>query len=138
MSRILVAVSSQWAANRLIEPVANLAKTMNASVVVTHVSRPSGGQQREQEQAEGELAVKSLAERLDGRGIKTETVILFADDIPRAILDIADERQVSLIMLGLTGRGIFSRLIAGNVPVELIRETKVPVLLVPPDWDKVV
>lgn len=135
MNRILVAVSSLWAANRLLEPVAHLARAMNASVIVTHVSRPTGGQQREQEQAEGEQAVESLSERLAGRGIKSDTVILFSDDIPKAILDIADERQVSLIMLGLTGRGIFSRLIAGNVPVELIRETKVPVLLVPPDWE---
>jgi nucleotide-binding universal stress UspA family protein len=36
----------------------------------------------------------------------------------------------------LTGKNIFARLLAGNVPVELIKNTKVPVLLLPPDWGK--
>ncbi len=134
MGRILVAVSSSWASQRLVEPLADLARQLSAGVVVAHVSRPSGGQQREQEQAEGELAVKTLADRLAGRSIEVDTVILFADDIAKAILEIADEKQATLIVLGLTARGIFSRLIAGNVPVELIKDTRIPVLLIPPDF----
>jgi len=46
MSRILVAVSSPWASQRLIETVADLAKRLNAEILVAHVSRPSGGQLR--------------------------------------------------------------------------------------------
>jgi nucleotide-binding universal stress UspA family protein len=34
----------------------------------------------------------------------------------------------------LTGKNIFARLLAGNVPVELIKNTKIPVILLPPDW----
>ena len=30
-------------------------------------------------------------------------------------------------------KNVFARLLAGNVPVELIKNTKVPVLLLPPD-----
>jgi nucleotide-binding universal stress UspA family protein len=60
---------------------------------------------------------------------------MFSEDIARAILNVAEEREVSLIALGLTGKNIFARLLAGNVPVELIKNTKVPVLLLPPDWN---
>lgn len=136
MSRILVAVSSPWAASRLVEPVANLASRLDAEVIIAHVSRPSGGEQREHEQAEGESAVRVLAEKLAVRGVNVQTLITFADDVARAILNTSAERDVSLIVLGLTGRNIFSRLIAGNVPVELIRDTRIPVLLIPPDWDE--
>lgn len=135
MSRILIAVSSPWASQRLIEPVADLATRLQAEVVVTHVSRPSGGQLREQEQSEGEAAVKLLAETLRGRDIKVDTLLLFADDIAPAIINTAVEEKVSLIVLGMTGKNMFARLIAGNVPVELIKQTRVPVLLIPPDWD---
>ena len=137
MSRILVAVSSPWASTRLVEPVADLATRMQAEVVVAHVSRPSGGQLREHEQAEGETAVKTLAETLSGRGLKISTLLLFADDIAPAIINTAVEQNVTLIVLGLTGKNVFARLIAGNVPVELIKQTRVPVLLIPPDWDDV-
>ncbi|HEY7090048.1 MAG TPA: universal stress protein [Tepidisphaeraceae bacterium] len=136
MSRILVAVSSPWASQRLVEPVADLSKRMEAEVLVVHVSRPSGGQIREQEQSDGEAAVRLLSEKLQERGATVQTLLMFSDDIARAILNTAVERDISLVVLGLTGKNVFARLLAGNVPVELIKNTRVPVLLLPPDWGK--
>ena len=136
MSRILVAVSSPWASQRLIETVADLAKRLDAEILVVHVSRPSGGQIREQEQADGEQAVRLLSEKLQERGAAVQTLLMFSDDIARAILNTAAEREISMIVLGLTGKNVFARLLAGNVPVELIKNTKIPVLLLPPDWGK--
>jgi nucleotide-binding universal stress UspA family protein len=134
MSRILVAVSSPWAAEKVVEPLADLARKMSAEVLVVHVSRPSGGQMREQEQADGEAAISFLRNKLQERDVAVQTLLMFSDDIARAILNTAAEREVTLIVLGLTGKNIFARLLAGNVPVELIRNTKIPVLLLPPDF----
>lgn len=134
MSRILVAVSSPWAAQKVVEPLGDMAKRLGAEVLVVHVSRPSGGQMREQEQADGEAAISLLRQALQDKGITVQTLLMFSEDIARAVLNVAAERQVTLIVLGLTGKNIFARLLAGNVPVELIKNTKVPVLLLPPDW----
>jgi nucleotide-binding universal stress UspA family protein len=134
MSRILIAVSSPWAAQKVVEPLADLARRISAEVLVVHVSRPSGGQMREQEQADGEAAISLLREKLQEKNITVQTLLMFSDDIARAVLNTAAEREVSLIVLGLTGKNVFARLLAGNVPVELIKNTKVPVLLLPPDF----
>jgi nucleotide-binding universal stress UspA family protein len=134
MSRILIAVSSPWAAQKVVDPLADLAKRINAEVLVVHVSRPSGGQMREQEQADGEAAITLLREKLQEKQITVQTLLMFSDDIARAVLNTAAERDVTLIVLGLTGKNVFARLLAGNVPVELIKNTKVPVLLLPPDF----
>jgi len=136
MSRILVAVSSPWASERVVEPVADLARQLGAEVLVVHVSRPSGGQMREQEQADGEAAVRLLSGKLQEKGVLVQTLLMFSDDIARAVLNTAIEREITLIVLGLTGRNVFARLLSGNVPVELIKNTKVPVLLLLPDWGK--
>ena len=138
MSRILIAVSSPWAAEKVLEPLADLAKRLAAEVLVVHVSRPSGGQLREQEQATGEEAIRLLRDKLQARNIAVQDLLMFSDDIARAILNTAIERDVSLIVLGLTGKNVFARLLAGNVPVELIKNTRVPVLILPPDWSKTV
>src|SRR3982751_66874 len=87
MSRILIAVSSPWASERVIEPLADLARRINAEVLVVHVSRPSGGQMREQEQADGESAIRVLREQLEQRGVVVQTLLMFSDDIARAILN---------------------------------------------------
>ena len=134
MSRILIAVSSPWAAQKVVDPLADLARRLGAEVLVVHVSRPSGGQMREQEQADGEAAITLLREKLQEKNITVQTLLMFSDDIARAVLNIATEREVTLIVLGLTGKNVFARLLAGNVPVELIKNTKVPVLLLPPDF----
>src|ERR1700692_3182040 len=134
MSRILVAVSIPWAAEKVVGPLASLARRLSADVLVVHVSRPSGGQMREQEQADGEAAISLLRTKLQEREVTVQTLLMFSDDIARAILNTATEREVTLIVLGLTGKNIFARLLAGNVPVELIRNTKIPVLILPRDW----
>jgi nucleotide-binding universal stress UspA family protein len=135
MSRILIAVSSPWAAQKVVDPLADMAKRLGAEVLVVHVSRPSGGQMREQEQADGEAAISFLRGKLEERDVTVQTLLMFSDDIARAIINTATERDVTLIVLGLTGKNIFARLLAGNVPVELIKNTRVPVLLLPPDWN---
>jgi nucleotide-binding universal stress UspA family protein len=136
MSRILVAVSSPYAAEKVVETIGDLAKRLTAEVLVVHVSRPSGGQMREQEQADGEQAIRFLRERLQDRGLVVHDLLMFSDDIARAILNTALEREATLIVLGLTGKNVFARLLAGNVPVELIKNTKIPVLILPPDWSR--
>jgi nucleotide-binding universal stress UspA family protein len=136
MSRILVAVSSPYAAEKVVDSVGDLAKRLAAEVLVVHVSRPSGGQMREQEQADGEQAIRFLRERLQERGLVVQDLLMFSDDIARAILNTALEREATLIVLGLTGKNVFARLLAGNVPVELIKNTKIPVLILPPDWNR--
>lgn len=138
MSRILVAVSSPWAAEKLADSVTDMATRLGAEVLVVHVSRPSGGQLREQEQADGEAAIRLLRDRLQQKSVAVQDLLMFSDDIARAILNTAVEREVSLIVLGLTGKNVFARLLAGNVPVELIRNTKVPVLILPPDYSKTI
>lgn len=136
MSRILVAVSSPWAAQKVVDCVGDLSSRLKAEVLVVHVSRPSGGQMREQEQADGEAAIRLLREKLQEKNIVVQDLLMFSDDIARAVLNTAVEREVTMIVLGLTGKNVFARLLAGNVPVELIKNTKIPVLILPPDWNQ--
>ncbi|MEL7240221.1 MAG: universal stress protein [Planctomycetota bacterium] len=133
VSRILVAVSSPQASERLVVPVADFARRMNAEVLVVHVSKPAGGGQRGDRET-GDEAVNTLGETIRKRGVPVQTLLMFSDDVARAILNTAEQQRASLIMLGLTGKGVFQRLIEGNVPVELLRETRLPVMLLPPDF----
>ncbi len=136
MTRLLVAVSSPWAAQKIVETITDLAKRMSAEVLVVHVSRPSGGQMRDQEQADGEAAISYLRGHLEKNGVGVQSLLMFSDDIARAVLNTAAEHEVTMIVLGMTGKNVFARLLAGNVPVEMIKNTKIPILLLPPDWNR--
>ncbi len=132
---MLVAVSSPWASEKLVGPIADLAKRLEAEAVVAHVAQLQEEDEHESDAtARGEQALQLLTEGLRDAGVAAEGVMLFSDDTAKAILNTARARQCSLIVLGLTGKGVLKRLIAGDVPSNLIRQTELPVLLCPANW----
>ena len=138
-SRLLVAVSSPWASEKLADPIADLAKRLDAEVVVGHVAQLHDEDEHESDANQrGEETLKLLTEDLRKAGVNAEGVMLFSNDVPKAILSTAKARNCTMIVLGLTGKGVLKRLIAGDVPGNIIRHADLPVLLCPANWTGVI
>jgi nucleotide-binding universal stress UspA family protein len=134
-SKILVAVSSPWASEKLVEPISDLAKRLDASAVVAHVATLQEEDEHESDATQrGEQTLKLLTEGLQQTGVSAEGLMLFSDDTPKAIMNTAHARGCTMIVLGLTGKGVLKRLIAGDVPGNIIRQADLPVLLCPANW----
>ena len=134
-SRILIAVSSPWASEKLAEPIADIARRLDAEALVAHVATMQDEDEHEADATQrGEQTLKLLTDGLRNAGVKAEGVMLFSDDTPKAILNTAHARGCTMIVLGLTGKGVLKRLIAGDVPSNIIRQADLPVLLCPANW----
>ena len=132
---MLIAVSSPWASQKLASPIADLARRLDAEVVVAHVAQLHDEDEHETDAHQrGEQTLQLLTEQLAEAGITAESLMLFADDISKAILNTAKAKSCTLIVLGLTGKGVLKRLIAGDVPANIIRQADLPVLLCPANW----
>jgi len=131
-SRMLVAVSSPWASEKFVTPIRDLAQRLDAAVVVAHVA-----QQREDDTDSEDVKQRAaqtlelLAESLRESGVEADGVTLISNDVAKAILSTAKARSCSLVVMGLSGRGRLKRLIAGDVPADVLRLTDIPVLLYP-------
>ncbi|WP_432799791.1 universal stress protein [Poriferisphaera sp. WC338] len=135
-SKILVAVSSPWASEKLVGPVADLASRLGSQVIIAHVATLQDEDEHESDATNrGEQTLKLLTEGLQAQGITAEGIMLFSDDTSKAILNTAHARNCTLILLGLTGKGVLKRLIIGDVPGNLIRQTDLPVMLLPANWN---
>lgn len=133
---MLVAVSSPWASEKLAGPIADLAKRLGARVLVSHVTTLHDEDEHESDATErGEQTLKLIVDQLRTAGVETEGIMLFSDDTAKAILNTAKARGCTLIVLGLTGKGVLKRLIAGDVPANIIRQADMPVLLCPANWN---
>jgi nucleotide-binding universal stress UspA family protein len=135
---MLIAVSSPWASEKFAGPIADLAQRLESEAIVAHVANVQEEDEHESDATNrGEQTLKLLTDGLREAGISAEGVMLFSDDTAKAILNTARARDCSMIVLGLTWRqasGIWralKRLIAGDVPGNLIRQTDLPVLLWP-------
>ena len=131
-----MAVSSPWASQKFIGPIVDLARRLNADALVAHVTQAQDEDEDESHAKQrGEETLKLLTDALRDAGIKADAVMLFSDDAAKAILNTAAARQCTLIVLGLTSKSMLQRLIAGNVPGNIIRQSELPVLLCPANWN---
>jgi len=134
-SRVLVAVSSPWASEKLVGPISDLAQRLDAEVIVAHVAHPRVEDESESDTRQrGEQTLSVLTDALRAKGIEAEGLMLYSDDIARALLKSAHARACTLIVLGFTGRGRLQRLFGGDVPANLMRQSDLPVLMYPGGW----
>lgn len=134
-SRILVAVSTPWASERLLAIVRDLADRLSATVIVAHVAHSS-----EQDETESESHMRArqtlatLTSRLSESKIPCEGLLLYGADAPRALLNAIEAQHATLVIMGLSARGGLGRWFATDVPRKVMAGSAVPVLVCPPDF----
>lgn len=133
MSKIVLAISGRWVADGRLGSIAAFAQRLDKSILAVHVAY--GSDNSAAEMTEGEKVLGELATALREKGATVETQFLFADDVAAAIIKLVEEHDATMIMAGLSTKGMLTRLIEGNVVQEIIRTTSVPLLLLPPEWD---
>jgi nucleotide-binding universal stress UspA family protein len=138
-SRILVAVSSPWASERLVAPIADLAQRLEAETVIAHVAQFQEDDETESDaRLRGEQTLKVLADALQQQGLPAEGVMLFSNDVAKAILNTAKARSCTLIVMGVSQKGLWRRVLAGNIMRNVVRHVDLPVLLCPGAWTSTV
>jgi len=132
---MLIAVSSPWASEKLASPLADLASRLKAHVVVAHVTQVQPDDETESDARQrGEQTLKLLREALTAQDIENEAVMLFSNDIAKAIINTAHAKDCTLIVLGINTKGILKRLLDGDVPSRILKQSEIPVLLCPANW----
>ena len=132
MSRILLAVSERWVPDVRIDAIGDFVQRLGGSLLVVHVAYGTEGSGADV--SPGEKLLEQIGKQLKAKGMKAETLFLFSDDIGAAIVKTADEHRATMIVLGLSSKGVLTRLIEGNVAQEVIKGARIPVLLLPSDW----
>ena len=132
MNKIVLAVSDQWTPDARVDSIADFASRLGHPIIAVHVAYGTEGSGADT--IPGEQVLELIATQLRGKGIKVETLLLFSDDLGEAILKTAEEHKATMLILGLSSKGMLTRLIEGNVANQIIRGARMPVLLLPPDW----
>lgn len=131
-AHILVPLDGSPIAARTLPYAESLARTLGGRLTLlelTHGDHPS-------ECAALQLDRLANAARL--RGLRAEVRLQPAapDETARAIVEAADELEADLIAMSTHGRGAIRRLLLGSVADGVLRQARVPVLVVPPGCDR--
>ncbi|MDO9104792.1 MAG: sensor histidine kinase KdpD [Methylovulum sp.] len=114
--RIMVCIGPNGLSERLVRAGKRFANSLRAEWLVVYVETPEL-QRLSAEQRDGVLRILRLAEQLGA-----ETVTLSAPDMSAAIIKLANERNVTKIVMGKPTRRGWKRLLLGSVVDMLISD----------------
>jgi len=136
MKTIVVGYDGTEASERALDRAGEFARAFGSSVVVTSVSSVmtgtahGGGSVDPTDPPEKhESLLATAAQKLSGNGIQAESVLATGDPAD-AILDLAEERDADLIVVGTREPGFFERLMGHSVSESVQRHARCDVLIV--------
>ena len=135
MKRIVVAAKAGADQPWLADAAAELANELSAAVDV--VSADGVGMEafstvpRAEAAGPAQEAADAVAARIRAAGVEA-TAQRLSGAVVRTVLLFAEDRDADLIVAGATTRGPLARRLLGDVPIELIRRARRPVLVITP------
>ena len=126
VERILVAYDDPE--SRTLSHAADLAEALRAALIVTNVA-PSDHDSAEDATGYGRERLEQASTYLAGRGLQVELVQSVGQPA-EAIVSLAEERNVDLIVVGMRRKRFFERLVEGSVAQNVMRRATCDVLAV--------
>ncbi len=132
-SKILVPVGGSKADEGAIDLACDLVKKGKKTIIAVHVipvdrSLPLDAE-IEAEMARSEGILSRVEEQVKKRGCTVETDILQAREVGPAIIDVAREHQVDLILISLTSKKQFGEFCLGDVAPYVLKNAPCRVIL---------
>ncbi len=126
----VLALDVSPAAEPLLECAAELRRWGVGRLIITHVVRVGYGQEP------GDRALQDIREWLEGRAarlrnpdLRVEVLVQAAGSPSQGIFEVSHEAKADLIVLGSRSHNVASRLFLGSVARDMVRKTKLPLLL---------
>jgi len=127
--RILVPVDGTAGSEKAVPYALGLARALDAEVVVCHVVTTPLTPNAPGEERDGARYVTKIAERFRTGGVATKTQ-LRRGDAPQEIKEAALDWNVDAIVMATRSRQHLERLMLGSVADAVVRDSRLPVLLV--------
>ena len=136
MERIIVPLDESPLAEAILPVVAELARDREAEVILVRAMTPydpaweSATSVHLDLVARAEEALRSVAARLEARGVRAVRVVVRQGDPAWAIGEAAESHGADLVAMATHGRSRLGRLLLGSVAAAVVRSVRVPVLLI--------
>ena len=141
---ILLTTDLSEQAQRAFAPVCEIAKLLGAKITLLHVVQiltkvPQGAMlaqpvtlgNPEKERKDAAAALEEQSALLDS-SLEVSLDVITSDNVPRGVVQYAEEHGVDLIALSTHGRSGLRRMVLGSAAEGILRHSHVPVLCFPP------
>lgn len=126
-AKILLPIDFSPSSHEAIEQASVLAQHFHAELFLVHIVQESASVETEKHEAEKRFVTS--VESLAAKGIKSSYCVGIDEDIASAIIEVADEQKVDMVVLSTHGTTGWHPLVFGSIASKLIKLVQVPLLL---------
>lgn len=142
MKNFLVPIDLSAVTPTILEKAAELAAPVGAKIWLLHVAAPDPDfvgfkvgpsyirEHRADILRQEHKDLQAIAQQMDEKGITVEALMV-QGPTTGTIMEMADKLDADLILMGSHGKGALFRAFVGSVSEQVLRESKIPVLIVP-------
>lgn len=144
MKKILIPIDFNTNEEKLMDKGYDIAKKFDSKIWLIHIAAPepdfvpyiSGpGPNDERERRANELKeerrlIQDYAETLQKKGIDATGIMLQGRTVETIMLEV-EKLDIDLIITGNNNHGLFYKIFIESVSDEIVKESKIPVLLIP-------
>jgi len=143
LTKVLIPLDGSELAEQVLPPMIDLAQRTGAELVLLRVpdtptfdylaATPTFGERlRSQAEAEAAQYLDQMGRKLRAHDLKVSTRLGWGATIYDTILDTAQAVGADMIAMSTHGRSGLARLVMGSVADDVVRHSKIPVMLVRP------
>ena len=137
-SKILVAIDGSDASMDAADYAISMSKEYTSELYALHVIRADvdlfGPDETSESMTrmrnEGEKYLDKVKLKANEKNVQIKTEIIASINIPRGIVDYAEENNIHLIVIGTRGKSGFKKLLLGSVASDVVTYAHCPVLVV--------
>ena len=133
--RVIVPVASEDDAKATTAALARHADAVSGTVVAVHVIEKAGGAPDKASVEQRELTAEEMFEvvraELEGFDVDLETDILYGTDVAETIVQAGHEADATAIVFTPREGSRWLKLLTGDVALELISDSDIPVVVLP-------
>lgn len=142
MKNIAVGIDFSDLAEPVMDHATKLAKALHAHLHLVHIYAPEpdfvgyaeyaypGVDEREEELREEKNKIREWIDKLKSKGVDASGYMREGDTV-HGLLEFAEKREASMVVIGTHGRGFVERMLLGSVAEGVIRHATLPVVVVP-------
>jgi len=143
--KILIATDGSDSVKKAVQMGVEIAKLSRVDVYAVYVVAPGAYSVRDFGwekslrdflHAQGERAVTFVEDVGKAQGVKVKPVLLEGNPA-NSILEFAEKEGIELIVMGTLGRTGLDRFLLGSVAEKIVRHSKIPVMVVREDKEKI-
>lgn len=139
---IVVAIDFEEDNQKVVDHATELAKNFNAKLWLLHIAAPDPdfvgydvGPQYIRDFRADELkaehrTMEEQAKAVEAKGIAAEPILIQGPTVAQ-ILDQVDKLNAELLVMGSHDHGFLYNLLVGNTAVELVKNSRIPLLTIP-------